>query len=119
MIKNIQKNLGVWMRAVTLAFVAIAILLSASLAPQEMDHGDQPVQVVVASVADAGLGADYNKAAAPTTNCHIGHSCVFVVLPSKEMAASHVDGARAFPQPAHYLPSGSGYPPFHPPRTLS
>lgn len=119
MFRTMQRLFGVWMRVVITAFAIMVIVVSAAMGAQEMDHRDQSVQIAVASIANTDLAVDNNNAAVPTATCHLGHSCVFVIMPSEDLALSRAIRVREFPRPEQYFPSGSRYPPFHPPRSLS
>lgn len=119
MFRSMQTTWGVWMRAVTTAVAIMAILVSATMLSHDIDRPDQITQVAVVSVTDKGSAAEGHDTAVQIVDCHFGHSCVFVIMPSDVLALLHIGSARAFPKHTEYLPSSSGYPPFHPPRALS
>jgi hypothetical protein len=107
------------MRAVTIAAAVMAILFSALTTLPEIDHQILSSRPVVASVADSGAFDDGSVQPEPDAKCHVGHSCLLVIIPGNEIAIAHFDGVPEFPRVTGYAPSGAGELPFHPPRLLS
>ena len=114
-----KQNLGIRMRAATIAAAVMAILFSALTTLPEIDHQLLPTQSVVASVAESGAVDVGPAQPAPVSKCHVGHSCLLVIIPSNEIAIAHFDGVPEFARVTGYAPSGASYLPFHPPRLLS
>ena len=119
MFRSMQRNWVIWMRTVTVTAAILAILFSALAHSSELDHRVLPTQGDVTSDTVLGLGDDGHAVSTAETGCHAGHSCMFVILPSNNLALTRFHFALQLFHLASYLPSQAGNLPFQPPRTLS
>ncbi len=119
MFRSVQKNWGLWMRAVTVTAAAVTILVSALAMSPEIDQYLPLTQPAITFVADTGTVDAPSVQFVPDTNCHGGHSCVLAIMPSDGLALTRCESAQEFPRLTHYDPSRTGYLPFQPPRILS
>jgi len=107
------------MQAVIVTAAVLSILVSAFAKLPEFDHRAQTAQLEVISVVNEGVADDDAGLRGSVRKCDIGHGCIFVILPSNELAVTGFDGAPEFPRLTGHQPSKAGYLPFHPPRILS
>lgn len=117
MFRSMQQNWVAWMRVATVTAAVIAILASAFVASPEIDHLLLHEQSAIAltanaSVIDGGSAQD-------DRNCHIGHSCTLVILPTNDLTFLRLGTARELSRVKGHPPSAVGDMPFHPPRVLS
>ena len=114
-----QRNWAIWMRAVTVAAAVTAILASALAMPPEIDHRNLTAQPAVASTAGGGVIVDRAAQPGPDRNCHSGHSCILVNLPTNDLALTRFDSAPEISRETGFLSSAAENMLFHPPRILS
>jgi len=119
MFRSVQKNWGVWMRAVTVTAAVVAIIVSALAMSPEIDHHVSLTQPSITFFADTGTVDTTSTQPVPDTNCHGGLGCVLAIMPSDGLALTRCKSAQEFPRLTHYDPSRTGYLPFQPPRILS
>ena len=119
MFRSMQKKLVVRMRAVTISAAIMAIFVSAFAMSPEINHRALSAQPAIASVTDTGVIDDGPGHVASESNCHLGHSCILVIMPGDEMALTRFEGAAELPQTTLYKSSRVEVMPFPPPRILS
>lgn len=114
-----QRNWAIWMRAVTVAAAVTAILASALAVSPKINHRDLTAQPAVASAAGGGVIVDRAAQPGSDRNCHSGHSCILVNLPTNDLALTRFDSAPEISRETDFLPSAAEKMRFHPPRILS
>ncbi len=114
-----QKNWGVWMRAVTVTAAIVTILVTALAMSPEIDHHDPSTQPDIALVVGTDAVNIVFVQPVPDTACHGGLSCVLAIMPSDGLAVTRRETAQEFPRLMRDNPSRAGYLPFQPPRNLS
>ena len=122
MFGSVQKNWGVWMRAVTVTAAVMVIVISALAISPEIDHHDPSTQPDIALVVDTdavNIVSVQSVQSVPDTACHGGLSCVLAVMPSDSSAMTRFKSVQEFPRLMRVNPSRAGHLPFQPPRNLS
>ena len=119
MFRSVQKNWGVWMRAVTVTAAVMVIVISALAISPEIDHHDPSTQPDIALVVGTDAVNIVFVQSVPDTACHGGLSCVLAIMPSNGLAVTRRESAQEFPRLMRVKPSRAGYLPFQPPRNLS
>ncbi len=119
MFRSMQKNWIAWMRVATVTAAVVAILVSAFVMSPEIDHRLLDEQPAVASAANVSAIDGGAALSVQDINCHIGHSCTLVILPTNDLALLRLDTAPELFRVKGHPPSVVGDMPFHPPRVLS
>jgi hypothetical protein len=119
MFRSVQRNWVIWMRTVTVTAAILAIVFSALSLSSELDHRFLPTQDSITLDTELSIANDGHAASEAETSCHAGYSCLFVILPSNDLALTRLHSALPLFHLASYLPSQAGNLPFQPPRTLS
>ncbi len=119
MFRSVQKNWGLWIRAVTVTAAVLTILVSVLAMPTEIGHQVPLTQPAITLAADTHAVDTPAVQFVPDTNCHGGLSCVLAIMPNDGLALTRFESAQEFPRLARYNPSRAGYLPFQPPRILS
>lgn len=107
------------MRVVLIAAAVIAILASVLPMASQPDHHIQIAQLAATSAVFPNIISDTPALATTGAHCHIGQSCMFLVLPINNLIIAEANSAPEFPHVTGYLPSAQVDMPFHPPRILS
>lgn len=108
------------LHAVIVIAVLSAFLYSALVAAPEIGHHIPSAQSANELVIDvAGVGDDAENKAVPGVNCHIGHSCLALIIPSSSLVLVIGIGSPERQYDPHFTPSGVRYLLFQPPRFLS
>lgn len=119
MFRSMQKNWVAWMRVATVTAAIMAILVSAFAMSPEIDRRFLNAEPAVASAANVSAIDGGAAQSTQDRNCHIGHSCTLVILPTNDLALLRLDTAPELSRGKGHLPSVVGDMPFHPPRVLS
>jgi hypothetical protein len=107
------------LHAVTVIAVVSALLYSALAVAPEFDHHNPSAQSANELVTHvAGVGNDAEKTV-PGVNCHLGHSCLAVIIPNSSLIPVGGVGSSEFQSNPLFTPSGVRYLLFQPPRLLS
>lgn len=123
MLKLLKINLAIWMPAVTIATVVMAIFVSMLAMSPALDHhvlSTEPATVsVVGATVDAGVANDGIAQPAVGSNCQFGHFCAAAIMPGIGTNVVGLMGALSHSGPADFQPSKAAYLLFHPPRDVS
>ncbi len=119
MFSYMTKNVSIWMRVVTFAAAVLAVLFSVLAMPSETDHPKLSAQSSAVSAIGTGVADDDPLMTAANTACHVGHACVFAIMPDNQIVLARLDGLPELPAVAGHRPSVAGHQPYYPPRSLS
>jgi hypothetical protein len=107
------------MRVVLIAAAVIATIASVLPIASRSDHHIQIAQLAATSAVVPNIISDTPALATTGAHCHIGQSCMFLVLPINDSIIAQANSAPEFPHVTGYPPSAQVDTPFHPPRILS
>ena len=120
--RMLGSKLTIWtarLHVVTVTAAILAFLFSALAIDSTIDHRILAAQSANELVMDAMVDGNALEQTAPDANCHVGHSCVNVIVPISNVASECFGSSPESPTDPHFKLHEVRYLLFHPPRRLS